>query len=352
MARLIPWAIVLGTTGLLAQAPDPHRSPSQDTRWIGAVLDAYMDADPALYDQRLQRAGISNNGTIMNAVRISLEREGPRWIWQVPAQQDARRLVVGAVALTAADFGGVQNWRDARSLVEWACELVRKNVTPSDAERTFHWGAVSLLEAAADTGPLQAHVAHALERFPSEPRFILARAVATELRTWPDPRDGRTPRERDPTLVGLAVTRLSEARAFKEVSAEALTRLALLAVRNGNPSEALPYLRDAEAAGPDPFIGYLIQLFKGRALERLGRPADAIDAYRRAVAILPAQTAQLALAAALARRGEHAAAVTQAEATTRSVAITVDPWLAYGRGDGRMWDDIARLLREQIRSMR
>jgi tetratricopeptide (TPR) repeat protein len=312
-----------------------------------------MDADPALYDQRLQSAGIKNNGAIMNAVTISLQRDGPRWIAQAaPGQQDARRLVVGAVALTAADFGGVQDWRSARALIEWACELVRKNAAGGAAERAFHWAAISLLEAAADTAPLQAHVAHALLRFPSEPRFILARGVATELRTWPDPRDGQTPRDRDPTLVGLTVTRLNEARALEQVSAEALTRLAFMAIRNGNPNEALPYLRDAEAAGPDPFIGYLIQLFKGRALERLGRQADAIDAYRKAVAILPAQTAQLALAVALARSGEHADAVTQAEATTRSVTVTVDPWLAYGRGDGRMWGDIAGFLREQIRSMR
>ena len=350
MARLIACLVALGTTGVLAQAPDRARSPWKDTRWIGAVLDAYLDADAALYEKRLEGAGISNNRTDVIRVRAALELEGPLWIRQVEGEpQEKRRLVVGAVALTAANFGGLQAWRNARALIEWACELVRKNVRSGEAERIFHWAGISLLEAAADAAPLQSHVGHALQRFPSEPRFLLARGVATELRTWPDPRDGRIPRDRDPTLVGLAVTRLSEAGKLKGVGAEALTRLAFLAIRNGNPNEALPYLRDAEAAGPDPFVGHLVQLFKGRALERLDRAAEAIDAYRKAIAILPGQTAQFALAATLAKTGDHAGALAQAEAAIRSTSASTDPWFAYGRGDGRMWSDIARQLREEIR---
>lgn len=351
MARLIACLVALGTTGVLAQ-PDMQTSPRKQTRWIRAVLDAYLDADARLYEKRLDAAGISTSRTGVIWTKTALELEGPVWIREVTGEkQDARRLVVGAVALTAANFGGLWDWRTSRALIEWACELVRKNGSRSDAERTFHWGATAILEAAADAAPLQAHVAHALRRFPSEPRFVLARGVATELRTWPDPRDGRTPRDRDPTLVGQAVTRLSEAKYLKDVGAEALTRLAFMAIRNGNANEALPYLRDAENAAPDPFVGYLIQLFKGRALERLGRPAEAIAAYRKAVAILPAQTAQLALATALAKTGDHAGALTHAEAATRSTSVSTDPWIAYGRGDGRLWGDIAAQLRELIRGM-
>jgi hypothetical protein len=368
MARWIALLIALGTTGLLAQArhpvarprnedrdaaaPDRANDPRRQTRWLEPLLEAYVDADAGIYGKRLESTGISNSRTAIGAAKAALEHEGPLWIRQVAGETQAkRRLVVGAIALTAADFGGVHDWPSARALIEWACALVRKNGGRSGAERTFHWAAVSLLEAAADAAPLQAHVAHALQRFPGEPRFVLARGVATELRTWPDPRDGRIPRDRDPTLVGLAITRLSEARRLEGVGAEALMRLGVMAIRNGNPNEALPYLRDAEAAGPDPFVGYLIHLFRGRAYERLGRPADTIEAYRQAVAILPGQTAQLALATALAKAGDHAAAVTQAEAAARSTTEVKDPWMAYGRGDGRMWGDIAAQLRAQIRSM-
>ena len=92
-------------------------------------------------------------------MKAALEREGPLWIRQVEVeQQDKRRLVVGAVALTAANLGGLQDWRNARALIEWACELVRKNARPGEAERTFHWAGISLLEAAADAAPLQSHV--------------------------------------------------------------------------------------------------------------------------------------------------------------------------------------------------
>ena len=125
-----------------------------------------------------------------------------------------------------------------------------------------------------------------------------------------------------------------------------------MAIRNGNPNEALPYLRDAEAAGPIAFVGYLIQLFKGRALERLGRLARGdrrIPQGRRDHAGTDGAVRACCRARESRRSGRRRSP--QAEAATRSTARSTDPWMAYGRGDGRMWRDIARQLREQIRGM-
>jgi hypothetical protein len=79
------------------------------------------------------------------------------------------------------------------------------------------------------------------------------------------------------------------------------------------------------------------------------RSADAVEAYRLAVAAAPkAQTAQLALALALARNGDRA----EAE-RVGLLAVTMepgyDPWLDYGDGDARVWQYILSALRQALK---
>jgi hypothetical protein len=327
---------------------DAPRDPAITYKEHERVLEGYAAGDFAQMDAWLKILANGSPST-MPQFATAIETAGPKWIGRGAGEtRDRRRLIVAAVAVEAANHGGGTNWPEARDFLEWACALVRKNSRPSAAELTFHRAATAVFEGAADAPVLQAHTAHALKRFPDDHRLILARAIAAELRTWPDPRDGRTPRERSADGVGLAIARLNGARQFEELRAEAALHLGFMAIRNGDAAEALPYLREAESTNHDTFILHLVQLFRGRALERLNRTDEAISAYRAALAAEPGQTAQLALASALARTGRPQDAIRVAAGATTSSWDRVDPWVAYGRGDARMWLTIVAQLRREL----
>jgi Flp pilus assembly protein TadD len=120
-------------------------------------------------------------------------------------------------------------------------------------------------------------------------------------------------------------------------------------LRTKRPTEALEHLSRVVPQTPDAHLKYLAYLFQGRALDRLHRAAEAVEAYRSAIGVAPkAQTAQLALALALARNGERA----EAE-RAGLVAVTMepgyDPWLDYGDGDARFWRPILGALRQALK---
>jgi len=347
----MPWLVAF-VIGLLGTPSPRARDDRAMYAWHMGTLQSYADGDYERFDRELRA---NTNGTPARLAYLArgFKSAGPQWIRKGPPEtRDRRRLVIAAVAVELANQAGLADWPEARSLIEWACALLRQNARPSSAERTWLWAATAVFEGAADAAVLQAHVTHALKRFPGDCRFTLARAMAAELRTWPDPRDGRTPRQRNAGGVGLAVTRFNEARQFDEVRAEAALHLGFLAIRNGDFAESLRYFREAESAQPDRFILHLLQLFRGRALERLNRPDEAIEAYRAAIAAEPAQTARLALAAALARSGRTPDGVRLAADATAAPSDGVDPWIAYGRGDARMWPAILQQLRRDVAKSR
>jgi len=340
--------IVAFVVGLLGPPAPTAQDGLAAYAWHTALLDTYADGDYERFDREL-RANTDGPPARLAYLARGFKSAGPPWIRKGPPEtRDRRRLVVAAVSVELANQAGLADWPEARSLIEWACALLRENARPSAAERTWLWAATAVFEGAADAAVLQAHVSHALKRFPGDHRFTLARAMAAELRTWPDPRDGRTPRERNADGVGLAVTRFNVARRFDEVRAEAALHLGFMAIRNGDFAEALPYLLEAESAQPDPFILHLVQLFRGRALERLNRPDEAIESYRAAIVAQPGQTARLALASALARNGHPQDGVRLVADATSAPSNPVDPWVAYGRGDARLWPAILQQLRRDL----
>ena len=341
------WIVAL-VLGLAWHPPVGAQSPPAASNWYIQTLDSYADGEYERFDREL-RANAAGPPSRLAFLAQGLEKAAPKWIAGAPPDaRDRRRLVVAAVSVELANQAGLDDWPQARALIEWACALVRKNARPLPVESTWHRAAVAVFEGAADAAVLQTHVAHALKRFPDDHRLVLARAMAAELRTWPDPRDGRTPRERNATSVGLAVTRFNEARRFDEVRAEAAVHLGFMALRNGDAGEALPYFREAAAASPDPFVLHLLHLFRGRALERLDRHDEAIDDYRAAVAAEGGQTARLALASALARGGRPEDGIRLAAEAVNGTTNRADPWIAYGRGDARMWPEILQRLRREL----
>ena len=283
-----------------------------------------------------------------------------------------RREQAAALAVEAAQLAGASDTIAAFELVEWGCHLLRRDAVTTEAERLFHWAAAAVLEgmtlpslvAHADHAlrrdfvrppqetsgvSLVPHAEHAAGRVDQEPRLELARAVAVELRTFPDPRAKERLGQRDGNLFAQLVDRLDRAARFPEVRAEALTRLGFAHLRDSNPERALMHLDEAPALTSDPWVLYLAHLFRGRALGALGRDAEAVEAFRASVAAVPgAQSAMLALGAALVRSGAREEASQLAWAAT-AVPTVADPWLGYGQADLRFWPEIRDRLREAVR---
>jgi tetratricopeptide repeat protein len=329
-------------------ARQTRREAEGAARFLASILDQFAQGDYATFDSRLHDA--LGPGSSLASFAEFIERDSGGWIAIGSAQErDRRRLVVASAALEAANLGGFRDWQSARRLLDWACALVRKNSRRLDAERTWHRAAIALMEGADDESSLDAHVDHALARFPEDHQFVLARAMASELHTWPDLRDGRTPHQRNAVVSDLASKHLLEAMKFDDTRAEAAIRLGYLSLRNGDRAGAVRQLQDVADTTPDAFLRHLARLFEGRALEQMGRLDDAIAAYRAAIAATPGQTAELALAAALFKRGQAADAVKAAEGSARRSFNRPDPWMLYGKGDARHWAAISEELRRELR---
>jgi hypothetical protein len=327
--------LLAGALSLAAQSPRSELIP---------IFDAY---DRGQYAEALR--DLARHGDLKTLkAQIATPRESGAWIASGGAAIERRRIVVATVALEAVNRHGVGQWPDAVALVEWACTLVRQN-GPAAAEAAWHAASFALMQSGAGVfDQLEVHVGHAFKRFPTDPQVVLARAVARELRTFPDPRDGSTLVDRD-GRVDQIMDYLKDARAYPAVRPEASVRLGFLYLRMNQPALALTTL-DESGNSDDPQVVYLRHLFRGRALERLDRDADAVDAYRAATKIVPgAQTAGLALAAALVKVGQR---TTGAEVAQQIVTIPTppqDPWFLYARTWSHLWPSRLDALRSALK---
>jgi tetratricopeptide (TPR) repeat protein len=243
--------------------------------------------------------------------------------------------------------------------------------------------AAAVMEGAAAGAALEVHALHALKRFPNDPALTMAKAVAAELRAGPDlrtaegtkapnaptvaysasstsainmasvsPTLGPTPLPAETVSSGaldLAVRRFNDLASIDPYRDEAKLRLGYTALRRGKPEDALQHLAGPAKNTTDVFIAYLAHLFRGRALDRLKRWDQAVVEYRAAVAAQPgAQTAELALAAALARSGRRGEAAELADRALARTDASFDPWLAYGQGDFRHWARLIADVRKAI----
>ncbi len=206
-----------------------------------------------------------------------------------------------------------------------------------------------------------------LQRYPGDPRFLLARGSLLEAQAAQDvqlvsPADLAAPARsrRDAAARQTAASRgqmLQAEGCYRQALRadpgllEARVRLGHALHRMGQPEKAVPELQGVIAA-PDaePRVRYLAWLFLGAIREAEGRPRDAVPAYRAAIGVLPdSQAPYVALSHALHRLGERAASRDALREATARVGRRhdQDPWWNYPWGLSREADERLLALRQQ-----
>lgn len=207
----------------------------------------------------------------------------------------------------------------------------------------------------ADLGP---HVQRSLQLFPGDAGVLSDAACYFEtfasplLQSTMAPAGGAKPVRRRArprmddeatttgNLLDLAERHFRKALEIDASLVEARVRLGRVLTLRGRLPEARHELARATGeTAADPRLGYLAQLFLGRALEEAGQTDAAAGAYEAADRIVPgAQSVALARASLASRRGDAAAARDGIErffTAHAGQAGAVDPWWTYHRTLGR-----------------
>lgn len=322
------------TTGQTAstRAANPNTSPA-----LNVLVETYGRGDYAAARRAL-------GATADRAKVIRDFRAGGN-----PWPGNPRREAVFALEL--AEAGLVAHRDDARLaardlLVSYA-KLVRQPFTPDEFERNWLWAEIALLEGVLQPGATEAVVANALKRFPDEPRFLLARAVAADQRASFTP---TSPAARAVTAPAIDVGDAYDAAiAHTATAAEARIRKAGYLHRIGQNASALSLLDAATGRSPEAGLRYLRELFRGHVLSSLGQSDAAIVAYRAAHGIFPgAQSANVALMNVLFTHGDRREAEALSEAIQAAARDTADPWWSYWQGDYRFYPVVIGRLRGYV----
>ncbi len=349
--------VAIAAAVLVVLAAMPRVAGAQTlTLSVMEVLDQY-DRHQDLAVDALKN--IEHLGTIEDA----LNAEGDKWVNALgPKEAPRRRLVAATFALEAAGIAMDEEWLIGARLVEWGCGELRKQKTPLPEEVLWHRAALALIEGAYDfefltnpmnfrrQGPVH-HLDHMKGRFPDDSSIVMARAYLATMPAILSPSNNLWD-DGGSIVPGETVARLTDALKVPSLAAEAQVRLAFLDVMANRFDTAYAHLDAADTLSPDAGVQYLSALFRGWAFARQHKMDDAIAAYRRAVAAVPdAQTATLALSAALYAQGDREEASTLVEHTLTAVDPhdVIDPWLLYGYFDYRRWPTLIAALREALK---
>jgi Ca-activated chloride channel family protein len=334
----------VGFGGAAAATPD---TPGTSRTAVWNDLDQFLQPEFT--------PGIASRRTIadLRTTLTLLRRSGTRWIEAAGAAEQPRRRLAAASFVLDLLYG--QNdpylWLDGQpnpDLLDWAASALEGG-PPTPAERVWYFGAAALFERGGVTDPFDRLMTRALRRFPDEPRFVLARAVAQELRTWPEDRDDRafTPA---PSTTALVVSRYEAALKLPPIAFEAGLRLAFFDLRRGRTDAAVARF---EALGDPPsqdvVLRFWWRLLKGRALEQANRLPEAIACFEEALNDVPgAASARSALIAALAKAGRQTDAARVAARALSTPAAPIDPWTIYVLPDMRFWPAVEQTLRSAV----
>ena len=334
---VLPAAVVL----LLGARPFAQDKPA-DNPQVLAALKQYAGRDFNAAVPYLQ--SISS----LKQFQFDLDRMANGWLkGSVVPASTARQALAGAALEAASLHLGDPS---AGKLVEWACKYVREDTAAAEFDRRWMRASMAVLEGAMQPKLLATHLEHVSKVLPGEPHLALARGLADEQRTAPwFAKTGITAPDILP-LAESAIKKYQDAAKLEDVHAEAMLRIGSLESRLRRNDDAVAALTDAEAHTTDPSLLYLARVFRGQALERLNKAADAQATYRAALETVPGgYAATMALAAALAtgnQRVEASAAIDRLITTPASVP---DPWWSYWPADFRYADNLILQMREALR---
>ena len=302
-----------------------------------------------------------------------LGRDAPRWIEAGGSADKSRReLVAATFALEAGRAGSRFDWKRIQKqpsfmglevlnvlywkapplLIEWGCELLRKDPEPRPIERWWQLAALATAQRAEDPQFLVGdtkiglgvgageignindeikHLDHVQKRFPGEMRFILGQGIARD-RDWFD--------DAEQAYRGL--------QGDIRTGGEATMRLGAMQMRQRKPEEALKSFEKAQQITRDPYVIFLTHYFSAKIFEQQPNLTLAEAEYRRATAAVPhAQSATLALAALLAADGRRAEA-NRLVADMLAAPRPLDPWRRFVHADDRFWPILIERLRAEI----
>jgi tetratricopeptide (TPR) repeat protein len=298
----------------------------------------------------------------LEAARLASETLEWKWVQSVNLNVPAGTPILSGIPGQSYHPPPAVWWKTPPKLLEWGCALLRREPTPSAAERLWQLAAVATADRAGDFefligSPFEErgnpqdefeHLNHVIKRFPDEHRFALAQAIALEWRTWPaGSRAFRYSRQSvvsSPDAIG-AFDHMSKDEA---IGAEASLRLGDLRLRLKRFDDALALFAHVEATTRDPYLVYLAHYFSAQAFEGKQQRAEAERAYRAALATVPrAQSATMALAAILFESDRRAEATALVETSVEPNAPP-DPWRGYGAADERFWPELQRRLHSEI----
>jgi tetratricopeptide (TPR) repeat protein len=343
--KLATIALLTAALGAAPQRPSPATVAeliAGYTEWIqqgaGKPIDLFaIDLDVARQElARFDPAAIPVSATLSRA----------------EAREQQRRLLT-SFALELAAVGSRKHAAAAARLIEWACPYVRAHSPQNAFDRAWQLAALAALEGGIDSTTLQAHLDHVQGTFGSEPRVVLARAIADEQFGAPAEvltrsiaaADLARAREALARAEGeryraseRAIARFREAAKIDAIAAEATLRMGHVQYRAGRYDTALETWAGLERRTSDPALVFLLHLFRGLAYEGYDRIGPARESYIAALRVSPgAHSATMRLAALAFIHGRGDDPHPLVDALLRNDDPRRDPWWSYYAADWRFW---------------
>jgi tetratricopeptide (TPR) repeat protein len=316
-------------------------------------------------------------------VRLQFVQQAPGWIAADPADAGRRRAAVAGFIVELAAARLESDWGRLSDLIEWTCaQVLRPSGPPTAFERSWHMATTALAGRARnrlwllgpyarlphqkplkralqkDDPPSPLHLMHAIERFPDDPEFQLARVVAWTWgrdsepmrnirRDWQDNVNRYAPAR--PAQLE-AITAFAPLLDSPAVAAEAHLRTGIMYTTVGDHAAAVRSFDAAQPLARTAQLKYLSHFLAGRSLEALQRQDDAIAQYRRALDIVPdAESATVALASLQFLRGDAEPAIAAINKTFAVATTTTDPGRLVGYGSYLHWPEIKAAMRAELK---
>ena len=319
--------------------------------------------------------------TDLGPLRLRYVQDTSAWVNSDAENAGYRRAAAAGFLVELAAARLESDWGRLSDLIEWTCAQLLRPHPPTEFERRWHLATTALAGRARarlwllgpyarlphqkplnrkpqkDDPPSPVHLMHAIERFPDDPQFQLARVLAWTWgrdaeptrnlrREWADNLDRRAP-ARPPQLE--AVTALQSLLEVPAVAAEAHIRTGIIFVTVADHAAALRSFEAAQPLAQTPALKYLSHFLAARSLEVLQRPDDATKQYQRALEAVPdAESATIALASLQFARGDAARSMAMVNQLFAAPVTTHDPGRLIGYGLYLSWPEIKAAMRAEL----